>query len=430
VLTLVLGLVGTEFFLRVDMQSVKAFQRIELINKANELRYEVEREINTKLQLSYGLIINVASNPNIDDKAFAVVAEALISRAPDILNIGLAKDNVISHIFPLSGNEKALGLDYLATPSQRDSVLLAIQEKATVVAGPVNLVQGGRGMIGRIPIFLSKPKDSYWGMASVVIDFEHFQEFILQRAESLDIQVALKGNNATGLSGDTFIGNDELFSAQGNSLINSISLPVGNWAMAVTDIAPRDNTARVIMIRTLGYAIALLISLLVFLLIKALHAQRHLSLHDSLTGLPNRRLFDIQIKYALLRAKRYKSIFGLVYIDLNNFKNINDTYGHKAGDTALIHAATQIKKAVRKLDFITRVGGDEFLVILEDIGDYEHAQSVVDKIAEKLLNILVLGDEEIIVSASLGLVIYPDDGEDVESLLRNADGRMYDMKGR
>ena len=431
VITLIagLGVGGTEMFLRVDARSVDAFHKVELSNKASALRYSIERKVNTTLHLSTGLIIYVVSNPDIQNAEFAQVAASLIAQAEGVLNIGLAKDNVISHIYPLEGNEAALGLDYLTTPSQRDTVLQAIRAKQTVIAGPVNLVQGGQGLVGRIPIFLQDSAESYWGVASVVIDFEQFKGFVLDYAKQLGLAVALKGRHATGLEGDVFIGSESMFLTGSTSSITTISLPVGSWVLAADYAVPPNNALRKTVIRTVGYFLTALIAALICLLLSTLNTQRRLSLHDSLTGLANRRLFDEQIKYAIARAKRNDSLMGIIYVDLNDFKSINDRYGHKAGDAVLIAVAQRVRASLRQTDFLARLGGDEFVVILEALSSQQDPLDVVATITAAINQPITLDDNhEVTVGASMSVVIYPDDGEDKDTLLRTADQRMYQSK--
>lgn len=416
-------------FLRVDARSVDAFHKVELSNKASALRYSIERKVNTTLHLSTGLIIYVVSNPDIQNAEFAQVAASLIAQAEGVLNIGLAKDNVISHIYPLEGNEAALGLDYLTTPSQRDTVLQAIRAKQTVIAGPVNLVQGGQGLVGRIPIFLQDSAESYWGVASVVIDFEQFKGFVLDYAKQLGLAVALKGRHATGLEGDVFIGSESMFLTGSTSSITTISLPVGSWVLAADYAVPPNNALRKTVIRTVGYFLTALIAALICLLLSTLNTQRRLSLHDRLTGLANRRLFDEQIKYAIARAKRNDSLMGIIYVDLNDFKSINDRYGHKAGDAVLIAVAQRVRASLRQTDFLARLGGDEFVVILEALSSQQDPLDVVATITAAINQPITLDDNhEVTVGASMSVVIYPDDGEDKDTLLRTADQRMYQSK--
>jgi diguanylate cyclase (GGDEF)-like protein len=425
----IVGLWGTELLVLAEARTRDAYQRMELSSHVSTLRNAIEREINTTLQLSNGLIIYVAANPDLSNDEFSKVAANLIEEVPYILNVSLAKDNVITHVYPLAGNEKALGLNFMNVPEQRDAVLEAVANKAAVIAGPVDLVQGGRGLIGRIPVFLRGPEESLWGIASVVMDYHAFEGYILKQSRELGIQIAMQGRDGRGRAGGVFLGSSDLFAPDSGALIQAIALPVGEWLLAADHRQPEQKHTRSILIRSVGYTVTLLISLLCFLLLRGYSDQRYLSLHDTLTGLANRRLFDVKLHDSLARARRNKSLVGLIYIDLNDFKHINDTYGHREGDHVLAVISKRIKAALRESDFVARMGGDEFVVVLEDLEAIENTQRTLSILEQVLATPLTLGNsEKIQMAASMGVSVYPRDGEDRESLLKYADERMYAIK--
>ncbi|MEJ2406760.1 MAG: EAL domain-containing protein [Candidatus Thiodiazotropha sp.] len=154
----------------------------------------------------------------------------------------------------------------------------------------------------------------------------------------------------------------------------------------------------------------------------------HIAHHDPLTGLPNRLLFVDRLEQAIIKAKRAQNLIALLFIDLDRFKEINDSFGHPTGDELLIKVASQLKKEIREGDTIARLGGDEFTVILDDL---EHP-GIAGKIAEKLLESLVepftIQEQNFFLSASIGISIYPQDGEDANTLIRNSDSAMYQAK--
>lgn len=154
----------------------------------------------------------------------------------------------------------------------------------------------------------------------------------------------------------------------------------------------------------------------------------HEAYHDALTGLPNRHLFEDRLKQAFSRASRRGENFSLVYLDLDSFKEINDTYGHAVGDEVLRTTATQLKACVRDEDTVARLGGDEFALILLDIHRREDIENVLKKILQSLERGIHLGNKRIPILASLGANIFPEDGTDSESLMMRADFAMYKAK--
>lgn len=149
---------------------------------------------------------------------------------------------------------------------------------------------------------------------------------------------------------------------------------------------------------------------------------------DALTGLPNRVLFLEEFKETLQMAERKRCQMALLFIDLDDLKLVNDTYGHTEGDKLLKETAARVKETVRKTDSVARLAGDEFTVILPYIQNQEDALRVKQAILKRLEEPFLLGRERVPISASIGISIYPDHGCDPERLLRHADAAMYDMK--
>ncbi len=149
---------------------------------------------------------------------------------------------------------------------------------------------------------------------------------------------------------------------------------------------------------------------------------------DSLTGLPNRALFRDRLRRAITRAQRNKTRLALLFLDLDRFKNINDSLGHHAGDQLLRGVAKRLTQNARKGDTVARLGGDEFTVILENIHTPDDASLVANKILELMEPPFRLDGHELVVSPSIGITLYPDDAEDMRSLLKNADTAMYRSK--
>jgi diguanylate cyclase (GGDEF)-like protein len=156
---------------------------------------------------------------------------------------------------------------------------------------------------------------------------------------------------------------------------------------------------------------------------------QHVATHDLLTGLPNRRLMLEHIDQAMQRCVRNKKSMALLFIDLNGFKPVNDQHGHEAGDEVLRLVSNRLSTAMRASDRVARFGGDEFVVLAEDISDKEDVCGIVGKVDDVIFRPFLLQDGNAVsISASIGVAIYPRDGEDMETLLRIADTAMYESK--
>ncbi|MGK7934092.1 MAG: putative bifunctional diguanylate cyclase/phosphodiesterase [Microcystaceae cyanobacterium] len=150
--------------------------------------------------------------------------------------------------------------------------------------------------------------------------------------------------------------------------------------------------------------------------------------YDALTQLPNRFLVFDRLQQAIEQANRLNTQIAVMFLDLDHFKDINDTLGHDIGDQLLVQTAQRLSACVRKSDTIARLGGDEFLVILSNLDSYKQAEIVGNKILKTLAAPFHLGKEELFVSTSIGITLYPDDGSKTDILLRNADTAMYSAK--
>lgn len=155
---------------------------------------------------------------------------------------------------------------------------------------------------------------------------------------------------------------------------------------------------------------------------------RHQATHDVLTGLPNRALFQGRLSQAMVQARRHERMVAVILLDLDNFKAVNDGWGHNYGDQLLGDVANRLTAVLRQNDTVARLGGDEFVMLLSDLGHLEDVGQVADKITQVFSEPFSVGGNEVFASASLGVTVFPVDGEDVTSLLRNADVAMYRAK--
>ncbi|OGA25890.1 MAG: hypothetical protein A3I02_01145 [Betaproteobacteria bacterium RIFCSPLOWO2_02_FULL_67_26] len=155
---------------------------------------------------------------------------------------------------------------------------------------------------------------------------------------------------------------------------------------------------------------------------------RFVASHDPLTGLFNRSIFNERLQQALAQAARFERTLALLFIDLDGFKLINDTFGHNAGDAMLAELATRLRATLREGDVIGRMGGDEFVVLVEEYTGAAQVAEVAKKVLETVTRPMMLQGRECHVTASLGISTYPDDGRDAQTLLKNADTAMYLVK--
>lgn len=156
----------------------------------------------------------------------------------------------------------------------------------------------------------------------------------------------------------------------------------------------------------------------------------YLATHDSLTGLPNRSLLHARLTNAIKNCERHNKKVAVLFLDLDHFKEVNDTLGHDVGDQLLIIVAERLKSCLSKHDTIARLGGDEFVVILEDMNLVQSVSTVAERICKVLAEVYKLNGQDVFVTTSVGISLFPDDGTDMQVLLKNADMAMYRAKSR
>src|SRR2546425_11855476 len=229
-------------------------------------------------------------------------------------------------------------------------------------------------------------------------DFVHPLDRDRKRAE-------FEGAEVSGTHVDTFRG----LRKDGSFVwLESVSRQIRDASGAITEVqaAARDITERK----------------------EAEEALEHQALHDLLTGLPNRALLQDRIEQAVLALKRSMGIVGLLLVDLDRFKEVNDTYGHAVGDDLLREVARRFRDAVREGATVARLGGDEFAVVVADAADVAYAQQVAKRLRQALVPPFGVGPVPVYVEASIGIALAPEHGETADELLRHADVAMYDAK--
>ncbi|WP_049721191.1 ATP-binding protein [Gilvimarinus polysaccharolyticus] len=234
-------------------------QRDQVQDALGLVRAKLEGNLTGNLLAAQGLIPTLQINPDIDQDTYAQYAKHLFSGQTLLRNIGAAPNLVIKLIYPLEDNRAALGLNYRTQKGQTKAALQALETGRMTVAGPIDLMQGGQGLIGRIPVIIDTPAGDkrLWGLISAVIDLDKYYQAsgLLQASETLDI--AIRGKDGLGSKGDVFYGNPALFNQTAASVITKVELPGGYWEIAAKPKAgwPK-NADNAPLIR---YATALLI---------------------------------------------------------------------------------------------------------------------------------------------------------------------------
>lgn len=225
------GLLLAGYFVdRANNANAREQARAHVLQKLSLLRARLEGQINVNLQTVQGLVAALQVEPDMNQARFEQFARPLFNNATQLRNIGAAPDMVIRLMYPLQGNERAVGLDLTTNPAQRQTAERARNSGELVVAGPVDLVQGGQGFIGRFPLFVDDDgKRRFWGIVSAVIDAQPLYEASGLLDPDLDIDIALRGRDGRGAEGEPFLGDNHVFRA--HPVATEVTLPGGRWQL-------------------------------------------------------------------------------------------------------------------------------------------------------------------------------------------------------
>ncbi|MCB1165620.1 MAG: response regulator [Leptospiraceae bacterium] len=263
-LPFIIGSILLLVFSDFERQRYYQEQRARLTDELGVLRGNMEAEIAKTMYLTRGLSSYVAVHPQVSRTFFLSMAEELLRSRAHIKNIGLAPNNIVQFVYPEAGNEKVIGLDYRENKEQWPAVKRMMDTGATTVAGPINLVQGGRAFVARTPIYLHRgDHDAYWGLVSVVIDTQSlFSAAGLQ--ESKRFNWAIRGRDGRGAAGEVFWGNASVF--EENPVVLDVRLPEGSWQIgAIPPGGWNRPSPNAWMIWGLGTPLVLALSTLMYL---------------------------------------------------------------------------------------------------------------------------------------------------------------------
>lgn len=396
-----------------------------------QARDEIDRHLETALAVPETLAAVIAAEERIDKATFEAIAARLVRANPSIRNVALAPGNVITAVYPVRGNEAALGMQYGKVPAQYEAVLEAIRTRRTVIAGPVALVQGGHGLISRTPVFLRDRHGSdnrYWGLVSLVVNVDELFTDIARIAQRNDLSIAVR-RAGNGSAGGLIAGEARVFDAAPVSMY--YPLPgAGRWELAGI---PREGWSAVSGMprwgRVLLHLLALLAGWYAYRTFAGRDRDRMLAEHDALTGLLNRKSFDRDLDEALAQAEPRSC--ALVLIDLDRFKPVNDTYGHSAGDLVLRQVAERLLQVAHGEDAAYRLGGDEFALLLRTQRGTRDLFYQVDRAVAAIQQPVVLANRSSVsVGASAGVAVFPssEEPERAPDVFDRADRALYRCK--
>lgn len=383
---------------------------------------ELERSLSSYMQVTDTLrILLVDSNGKIND--FNKVAKELYNGDKAFRSIQLAPGGDVKYVYPLEGNEEAFG-DIFEDPDRRTEAEYARDTGETTLAGPFELYQSGLGIVIRQPIYLEQAgAKEFWGFSIVVLNIpEIFESVSLNSLDPLGYVYQLWRINP-----DT--NEKQIIAGAGDGELTepvetSFEVPGSTWTLSLSRKDGWNSFDEQIVIIAGMICICILLPTLCYALLKNYEqrmAMVELSNRDYLTELHNsRKLSDVLQEFCDENKPFY-----LVYLDVDRFKEVNDTYGHAAGDSLLKTIAKRISDCKSKKDYAFRIGGDEFVMLIQDSSIGQTIEKLKKTLSEE---VFLNGGNSYFPQLSIGYANYPEDARTMEELLSLADDRMYHMK--
>ncbi|SFL48848.1 diguanylate cyclase (GGDEF) domain-containing protein [Pelosinus propionicus DSM 13327] len=363
---------------------------------------------------------------------FHDVASQMLLLYPGIDSLQLAPGGVVQFIEPLAGNEKAIGHDLMKDEMRSAEANLARDTGQLTFAGPFKMIQGSFGGVGRLPVFLNDEMgDSYfWGFVNVVLRFPEILESAnLSQLEMQGFAYELWRIHPDTKQKEIIIASKAILT--GEPVERMVNLSNATWILSIAPINGWSVPYGLFLKMMQGMIFSLLVAWLAKLIIDL---KRHkaelecLAFFDTLTGLPNRRLLYDRLNQAMAWSKRDEKILAICYLDLDNFKLVNDTLGHESGDCLLIEVTKRFRSCLREQDTLARIGGDEFVLLLQNLEETNQYKVVLERILKAAADPIALSDKNVMASISIGVTLYPQDDNDPATLLQHADEAMYQAK--
>lgn len=363
---------------------------------------------------------------------FERVASTLVDD-PAISNVLIAPAGIVSHVYPLRGNEHVLGFNFF---QNRDGNIEARMAKATgqlVFGGPFTQVQGGQALVGRLPVYMDGPGGDkhFWGLVSVSLRYPQVLDGVglpLLEKQGYAFEI-YRTNPDTGMR-QIIAGSDYAYDKSARFIEKSMEILNATWYFRISPVKLWYWYTETWILLFIG----LLVSGLAAFVVQNNHELKRMQERleemaqiDALTAIANRRHFMATAPALLSQAARNRQRCFIIMLDVDHFKNINDSYGHAAGDEALKCIAMRIKKTLRPYDLLARYGGEEFIILVVGV-EQETAEKLSARVRLSICESpIMVDDTPIQISASFGLA--PVESESgLEESIRHADSALYKAK--
>lgn len=408
-----------------EVENIKTISALETADYANNLKNQVNNKLNALIYLSSGLSGYLTAYHNeLDNEKVNQVLATLYKDAKHIRNFGVAIGYQMKYVYPISENKEALNLDYRNKPDQWPLIKKVIDMREGILAGPVNLVQGGKALIYRYPVYI---ENEYWGILSTVIDTDSFLKDAFSKISETEYDFSVKVKSSAEQPSQIVYGKAALFNHP-DAFITSSKVQNAEWEWAVVKKI-KPPSPLVFLAKIMSWLVSLSMATILLLMLRDRKKLATQAKIDNLTGLPNRQMLNTKASHALADAFKHNRLMAVMFVDLDHFKAINDTYGHDTGDEALKAVTRMLLENIRYDDMLSRIGGDEFIILLNELNHAQDAAEVAKKIIAALVNPVLINNHLINIKLSIGIAIYsPTQKETTRNIMKRADIALYEAK--
>ncbi len=409
----------------IAIQSDSVFEVYNEIDVQNQYIYfqdKMEELIDTGVKLIYGYDAYFMTTKEVSTENSEAYLNYLMKDYKEyIRNIGIIKDTTIIYNYPIAENIGTIGVDLAQVETQKDNILKVKNELTQIFQGPVDLIQGGQGYIIRVPIL--DENNEYWGQASIVLRTDKINERIVEIAEETGLRIVIFQNeDATEpIIGDIAVMDQNPYRFE----------DISNNGWVIYAINTNEQKSFLFIkwgIYAVGTLFGLLIASYYYNGKMSKFRLEYAIFHDQLTDLYNRRYLEIVQQTITRDAAKNQYGYGILHIDVDNFKYINDNFGHLKGDETLKEISRVLKVISRKDELTFRIGGDEFLVMIPKVQN-DHELEMMRNRYEKDFGKEFRTDEELkTLVISIGIAVFPSEGRDFDEVMKKADFDMYVQK--
>lgn len=418
IIVALITLVFVGFFFSSEWRKNQQREKIQTFEEYLSFQSRVEALVNDSINFLRGYNAYLIVDSNISITSSKEYLDALLGDANyPVKNIAILEDTTIISVYPEEGNAVGIGIDLAQVEDQKNDVNFVKNNLKPIFVGPVNLVEGGQGFIARLPIIR---ENEYYGQVSIVLGVVEIMSSIEQIALDTGLLVNISNGDTKLL---TMLADDE------DSLELEMELIGTTWSInAKREEQSVVGSFAIVYMMIASLAISITLGVIAGIIYRQRIDLKKLAFTDYLTGVYNRNFIEHFIPMVFNRAIRENHSVGVFHMDINDFKLVNDMYGHHIGDMVLQDFAKRIQGLVRNYEVVFRLGGDEFMVVATGITEEEEFNVIFERLNEGLNYLFERNSIILDISASIGGAMYPRDGRSFDEVLQKSDQFMYEKK--